>query len=114
MGNGAAAASTPVNIGEWIRVTHTRNANTGLVRTYVNGVFVSEATSETGVKGANFYSVGAITDVANDLTTVQGYNYLDGDLDQVEVFDRELSAAEVGRFFGAPAAPAVAQVFVNG
>jgi len=97
-----------------VRVTHTRNADSGVVRTYVNGVLVSEATSETGVKGANFYSVGATTDVANDLTTVQGYNYLDGDLDQVEIYDRELTPAEVTRFYGSAAPAKVSQVFVNG
>ena len=113
-GNGAASASTPVNTGDWVRVTHTRNAASGVVRTYVNGALVSEATSETGVKGANFYSIGATTDVAADLTTVQGYNYLDGDLDQVEIFDRELTPVEIGRFFGSTAPVQVAQVFVNG
>jgi hypothetical protein len=35
------SSSTPVNSGEWVHVLQTRNATTGLARTYVNGVFVS-------------------------------------------------------------------------
>jgi len=106
-GNGGIASSGPINTGEWIRVTHTRNAVTGAVRTYVNGAFVQEAISEPLEKGAEFRSIGATTDVGNDLTAIDGYNYLSGDLDQVEVFNRELSPQEVANFYGAaaPAAP---------
>ena len=45
-----------------------------------------------------------VTHVALDLTTVQGYTHLSGDLDQVEVFNRELTPAEIVQFYGAPAA----------
>ena len=91
------SASTPVNDGQWYRVTQTRNATTGRARTYVNGVLVSEATTDPGVHGANFPAIGATTDLAGDRISVQGYNYLDGDLDQVEVFDRELTPGEIAQ-----------------
>lgn len=99
-GNGPASTSTPLGTGDWVRVTHTRNSISGVVKTYVNGVFVSQAISEVGQKGVNFRAIGATTVDAADLTTVLGYNYLQGDLDQVEVFDRELTAQEVSRFHG--------------
>src|SRR5687767_479378 len=103
-GNGAGAASTPIADSLWHHVTHTRNATTGVVRTYVDGLLVSTATGETGVKQANFRVLGATTNVAADLTTIQGYTHLNGDLDQVEVFNRELTNAEIVRFYGAPVA----------
>jgi hypothetical protein len=108
------SASTPVNTGQWIHVTQTRNATTGRARTYVNGVLVSEATTDPGVRGANFRAIGATTDLANDKRTIQSYNYLDGDLDQVEIFDRELSPEEVARFYGVAPPPQVTQVYVSG
>src|SRR5436190_1608302 len=83
---GDILASPPVNSGQWFQVTHTRNSTTGAVRTYVNGVLVSTAVSQAGDKGAEFSSIGATTDVNNDLTTIEGYNYFNGDLDQVEIF----------------------------
>ena len=104
-GNGAGAASSPISDGNtWYHVTHTRNADTGVVRSYVNGLLVSQATGEIGLKGANFRSIGATTNVGSDLTTVQGYTHLNGDIDQLEIFDRELTPAEVVRFYGAPMA----------
>ena len=108
------SASTPVNTGQWIHVLQTRNATTGRARTYVNGVFVSEAFTDSGVRGANFRAIGATTDLANDNATVTGYNYLNGDLDQVEIYDRELSPEEIALFYGAAAPPQVTQVYLSG
>ena len=36
-----SSTPTPINTGEWFRVTHTRDATSGVLRTYVNGVLVS-------------------------------------------------------------------------
>ena len=65
--------------------------------------------------GADFRAIGTTTDVDGD-NNVQCYNYLDGDLDQVEIFNRVLSPEEVALFYGEGTAPLakVAQVFVNG
>jgi hypothetical protein len=108
------SASTPVNTGQWFRVTQTRNATAGRARTYVNGVLVSEATTDPGVRGANFRAIGATTDLANDKRTIQSYNYLDGDLDQVEIIDRELSPEEVAQFYAVAPTPEVTQVYLSG
>ena len=45
---------------------------------------------------AEFRAIGALTDVAADETTIEGYTYLNGDLDQVEIFDRVVAAAGSG------------------
>ena len=108
------SASTPVNTGQWFHVTQTRNATNGRARTYVNGVLVSEATTDPGVRGANFRAIGATTDLANDQTTITGYNYLDGDLDQIEIFNRELSSEEVAQFYGVAPPPQVRAVLIGG
>jgi hypothetical protein len=67
---------------------------------------------------AQFRAIGATTDLANspDISTVTGYNYLDGDLDQIEIFDRALSPEEVAQFYGTQHDHpiSVTQVFVNG
>ena len=107
------SSSTPVNTGQWVRVTQTRESTTGRARTYVNGVLISEAMTNAGVITAMFRAIGATTDVNNGNTAIDGYNYLDGDLDQIEVFDRALTPDEVARFYGAPGSP-VEAVYVRG
>src|SRR4029079_13116546 len=108
------SASTPVNTGQWFDVTQTRNAATGRARTYVNGLLVSEANTDPGVRGANFRAIGATTDLANDKTSIQSYNCVDADLAQVEIFDRELSPEEVAQFYAAAPAPEVTSVHISG
>ncbi|HZN66574.1 MAG TPA: PA14 domain-containing protein [Tepidisphaeraceae bacterium] len=106
-GNGATAFTVPINDGQWHRVTFTRDSGNGQIRAYTDGVQTGAVTSETGVKGANFRSIGALTAVdQNDLSLVQFYNHWVGELDQVEIFDRVLPAAEVTTRYGtATAAP---------
>ena len=89
-GNGAAAKSTnPINDNAWHHVALTRNATTGLVQVYVDGVLSGTATSEIGVKTTPFSSIGRIEDTAGTPT------YLNGQLDELQVFNRVLSQSEI-------------------
>ena len=50
-GNMAGAKSAnPINDGQWHHIALTRDATTGAVQVYVDGVLSGSATSETGVK----------------------------------------------------------------
>lgn len=72
-GNTAGAQSTTViNDGQWHHVALTRNATSGVVQVYVDGVLEGTATSETGVKTQYFNSIGRIYDSAGSHGWYQG------------------------------------------
>jgi len=108
-GDGAAAHSAVVNDGNWHQVTITRDSTSGQINVYTDGKLSQSVMSEKGDKTSPFNSIGALTTVDNAMTTVQGYNYLAGDLDQVEVYDTVLSAQDVATKYGtattAPSTP---------
>ena len=89
-GNGAFAESAAaVNNGNWHHVVLTRNAATGAVQVYLNGSLSGSATSELGVVTTAFSSIGRIEDTGG--TPV----YFNGQLDEMRIYDRVLTAAEV-------------------
>lgn len=89
-GNGAFAESAAaVNNGNWHHVVLTRNAATGAVQVYLNGSFSGSATSELGVVTTAFSSIGRIEDTGG--TPV----HFNGQLDEMRIYDRVLTAAEV-------------------
>ena len=99
-----AKSAKPVNDGTWHLVALTRDAASGRVQVYVDGVLSGEATSATGVKTTPFASLGRIEDTSGAI------DYFAGSLDDVRVYDRVLSASEVAALMpgGANAAPTVA------
>jgi len=96
---GVAVSSQSIGDGAWHHVVTTRDKVTGLQRVYVDGVLKGSATGDLGQKGANFKAIGATTDVAANLTDVQGYNYLTGDLDKVEIYGSALTPQEVASLY---------------
>jgi MSHA biogenesis protein MshQ len=89
-GNTAGAKSTnPINDGQWHHVALTRNAATGVVQVFADGVLNASATSETGVKTTPFASLGRIEDTGGTPM------YFNGTLDDVRVFNRVLTASEI-------------------
>jgi hypothetical protein len=84
-----AKSATPVNDGQWHHIALTRDAATGAAQVYVDGVLSGAATTDTGVKTTPFRSVGRIDDTAGTPA------YLNGTLDDLVLFDRVLTAAEV-------------------
>lgn len=89
-GNGAAAKSArPINDGTWHHVVLTRDGAGGQVQCFVDGVLDAAATSETGAKTTPFADIGRIADTG-------GYDdYFSGRLDDLRIYDRVLTPAEV-------------------
>jgi hypothetical protein len=89
-GNTAGAKSTaPINDGQWHHIALTRNATTGLVQVYVDGVLSGSATSEVGTKTTTFRSLGRIEDTGGTPA------WFAGSLDDVRLFNRVLTAQEI-------------------
>src|SRR4029079_945385 len=103
--SGGAYSANPINDVQWHNIAMTRDATTGLVQVYVDGVFSSQASVDAGNKGAQFYLIGALTD-RNSTGYVTGAHYFNGQLDDIRVYNRVLSAAEILQIGSAPAAAA--------
>jgi hypothetical protein len=99
-GDGPVATGSSIGDGAWHHVVSTRDKVTGVERVYIDGILKGSAVGELGQKGANFKAIGATTDVAANLTDVQGYNYYTGDLDKVEVYGSALTPQEVAAAYG--------------
>lgn len=86
-----------VDIGQWSHVAATvkRNGNPG-VRLYINGEVSGEFTS-TGLSNLDNSADLTIGRRSNDF----GGGFFPGEIDEVEIFSRELSAAEVQSLFDA-------------
>jgi MSHA biogenesis protein MshQ len=89
-GDAAAASSTvAVNDGLWHHLAFTRNASTGQLQVYVDGVLQGSAVGATGAKTTPFSSIGRIENTNGPAT------YLKGGLDDVRVYSRILTASEI-------------------
>jgi hypothetical protein len=89
-GNTTGAFSTTiVNNGQWHYVALTRNATSGVVQVYVDGVLEGTATSETGMKTQYFNSIGRIYDSAGS------HGWYQGRLDEVSFWSNILSPTEI-------------------
>jgi hypothetical protein len=84
-----AKSANPINDNQWHHVAFTRNASTGRVEVYVDGVLSGAATSALGIMTTPFTSIGRIEDTAGTHT------YFNGQLDELHVFDRVLSQGEI-------------------
>ncbi len=102
---GGVYSTAPINDGQWHNITMTRNATTGVVQLYVDGVLNGSGSFDVGYKAAQFYLIGALT-VRNSTGNVVGANYFNGQLDDVQIYDRVLSAGEISAMGQAPSAPA--------
>jgi hypothetical protein len=101
--NGIVRSTTPINTGTWQHVILTRDQASGQMKVYVNGALQSTITGPTGVKTTLFREFGALK------TGGTTYNYLNGSLDELRVYDHVLTDAEAAAAFdpagGAPVAP---------
>ena len=75
-------SSTSVNTGGWYHVALTRDHQAGTFKIYVDGVLENSGSISPGVIGTAFSSLGRI-----ELSGAAGGNYLEGDLDEVRVYD---------------------------
>jgi hypothetical protein len=82
-------STTAVNDGNWHQVVATRNTSTGAMQIYVDGVLNNSVTGPTGTHGAaaNF-RIGSIQ------TGLSG-GFLNGTIDEVQIYNYVLSATDV-------------------
>jgi hypothetical protein len=94
-GGGVAAESTTIISDDtWHFVVLTSNSTTGLVEVYVDGVLEDSQTSDTGIITTTFSDIARMTDTAGGADEFFGGTY-----DDVRIYDRILSAAEVTTLF---------------
>jgi hypothetical protein len=114
VGDSAGAFSTyPVNDGAWHNVAMTRDAGTGVIRLYVDGVLNATAIGATGAKSTAFNRIGALTDVANDGVTITGANYFNGQLDELRIYNQALGPNDIAGLALAPNAPNLQSATLN-
>jgi|GEM_PF-2710589 len=90
VGNDNTSKSTiPVRDGTWHHVVLTRDATNGAYKIYIDGSLNKSGTGASGVIGTAFSSIGRIEDTGGSP------EYLQGELDEVLIFDSVLSDAEV-------------------
>ncbi|WP_049907741.1 LamG-like jellyroll fold domain-containing protein [Haloferax elongans] len=85
---GEVKSPSRVDDSAWHHLVLTRNATTGRLRMYLDGSLVDSSVSTTGVKTTDFSSIGRIED------TSPSPEYFPGTLDEVRVYDRDLSQSE--------------------
>jgi len=81
-------SAAAVNDGQWHHVVLTRDATSGTGQVYVDGTLSASGTGPTGARAESFASLGLIQ-------RVDGAGFFSGRLDQVTIFNRVVSAAEV-------------------
>jgi hypothetical protein len=96
-GDTTLASSVNINDGTWHHVAATRNNTSGAMAVYVDGVLRGSGTGPTGSRTwpPNLH--------IGNLQT--GNNFLNGTLDDVRLYDRILSPAEITALVAPPAAP---------
>jgi hypothetical protein len=99
-GVGEQATATVYPVGSWYHVASTVNKATGKVKIYVNGVFQDDASFTAGT-AAEEYGTTPFT-----IGKTASFWAADGKVDQVRIYNRELSAAEIADLFNeTPPAP---------
>ena len=98
-GNEANVAGGSVPVNTWTHVAATYDAATGVFTAYVNGVSVSSAT----ISALNIFATDAPVDLGSEADDGSG-RYFPGLIDEVEVFNRALTAGEVAAIYNAGAA----------
>ena len=93
--SGSLLSTSPVNDGQWHNIAITRDAGTGIVNLYVDGVLNGSSTLGTGALTSRFSLIGALSVVASDGVTFTGANYFNGQIDEVRIYNRVLTAQDV-------------------
>jgi hypothetical protein len=103
-GDTAVVSTSAINDGQWHHVAITRNSSTGLIQIYIDGALQVSATSETGLKSTALGAIGAQLVLSSGLVQT-GATYFNGQLDDVRIYNRVISAGEVTALATSPAAP---------
>ena len=102
---GGVYSTNPINDGQWHNVAMTRDAVTGMIELYVDGVLNGSLITETGNKTSPFKIIGALSDVDSGGVTRTGDNYFNGQLDEVRIYNTVLGAGEIAGLAVVPGAP---------
>ncbi|WP_347330939.1 DUF6701 domain-containing protein [Marinimicrobium locisalis] len=84
-----------INDGSWHHVVLTRDHQAGEFRIYIDGALDNNGSIATGVIGNGYDRIGSIMDTGGT------HEYLDGQLDEVRVYDGVLGLDDVQQIFGA-------------
>jgi hypothetical protein len=101
---GGVYSLNPVNDNLWHNIAMTRDATTGIVQLYVDGVLNGAAGFEAGSKLSPFFLIGALSNL-NSSNAFTGANFFNGQLDEVRIYNRVLTATEIAEIGQVPAAP---------
>jgi Concanavalin A-like lectin/glucanases superfamily len=82
----------------------TRDSTTGIVQLYVDGVLNGASGFDTGSKTSQFFLIGGLS-VRDGSGNLTGANYFNGQLDEVRIYNRVLTPAEISEIGQIPAAP---------
>lgn len=95
VGNGLTIRSSSPNIvsNAWYHVVITRDAGTGLARIYLNGSLNNQGNLDIGEKIINSNSIGRVEDEGGSP------EYLNAEIDDLRIYDRVLTPAEVSALF---------------
>jgi autotransporter-associated beta strand protein len=108
--SGGVYSTMPLNDGQWHNIAITRDATTGIVQLYVDGVLNGSATLDTGGKTSQFFLIGALSVVAMNGTTYMGANYFNGTLDEVRIYNQVLDANDIEGLALIPPVPTLTSV----
>ncbi|MCS3903947.1 MSHA biogenesis protein MshQ [Methylohalomonas lacus] len=86
-------STNPINDNQWHHVVLTRDADSGDIKVYVDGVLENTGSSANGNIGTPFSSIGRIDDTAGSP------EYFEGDLDEVKIYDSVLDDSDVSAIF---------------
>ncbi len=103
--SGSVYSTNPINDGQWHNVAMTRDAVTGMIELYVDGVLNGSLITETGNKTSQFKVIGALSDVDGGGITRTGDNYFNGQLDEVRIYNQVLGAGEIAGLAVIPGSP---------
>ncbi len=110
--SGGIYSTNPINNGQWHNIAITRDATTGIVQLFVDGVLNGTATLDTGAKTSQFFLIGALSVVAQDGHTYTGANYFNGKLDEVQIYPTVLGINSILALAEVPAPPVLTSVTV--
>ncbi|NVK31941.1 MAG: tandem-95 repeat protein [Gammaproteobacteria bacterium] len=99
--NGAVdyTSTNAVNDGQWHRVVMTADANSGLFRVYLDGQKVHEENTVILHLNMIYNQIGAVygAGASSRSNLVQGWDYFDGDIDEVIIYASAQSEAEIAK-----------------
>ena len=88
-------SATVINDDNWHHIVLTRDAPTGNVTIYIDGLLDKSGSSESGTVGTSFSSIGRI----ENTNSSKNPKYFSGDLDELKIYDRVLSDTDVQQIY---------------